>query len=90
MRSSVPSRFTHRLNVTYLVVGLVFLGIAGTWALRTAGVVDTRQLGWLLPLLLVVAGAAGLVAGAAKGLRRPGPSDRSSSSDGFEDDPYSA
>ncbi len=61
---------THPLNVSYLVVGLVFLGLAGAWALRTAGVVDTRELGWLLPLTLVGAGAVGLVGFAAKGLRR--------------------
>jgi hypothetical protein len=63
---------THPLNVSYLVVGLVFLGISGAWALREAGVVDTAQVGWLLPLMLVVAGGIGLVAFAAKGLTRRG------------------
>ena len=63
----------HPVNVTHLVMGLVFLGIAGSWALRTAGVLDTRQLGWLLPLLLVGAGAVGLVAGTVKGLRAAPP-----------------
>lgn len=68
MRTLV-SRAAHPLNVAYLVVGLVFLGIAASWALHTAGMVDAPQMGWLLPLMLVVAGAVGLVAGAAKGLR---------------------
>jgi fatty acid desaturase len=73
------------LNVTYLVVGLVFLGIAGTWALRTAGLVDTTEVGWLLPLMLVVAGAVGLVAGATRGRRRAGSAE---SSDDPGDDPF--
>ena len=59
---------THPLNVSYLVVGLVFLGIAGSWALRTSGVVDNADVQWLIPLSLVVAGLVGLVAFAAKGL----------------------
>ena len=61
---------THPLNVSYLVLGLVFLGISGSWALRDWNVVDTSQIRWLLPLTLVVAGVLGLVAFAAKGLGR--------------------
>jgi hypothetical protein len=61
---------THPLNVSYLVVGLVFLGISGAWALRTSGLVDTADVQWLIPLTLVVAGVVGLVAFAAKGLTR--------------------
>ena len=61
---------THPLNVSYLVVGLVFLGISGSWALRTAGVIDDRDVGWLLPLVLVVAGVVGLAAFATKGIAR--------------------
>lgn len=59
---------THSLNVTYLVLGLVFLGISGSWALHAWDVVDPAQIRWLLPLTLVVAGVVGLVAFAAKGL----------------------
>ena len=59
---------THPLNVSYLVLGLVFLGIAGAWALHAADVVDSGQVRWLLPLMLVLAGVVGLVAFAAKGL----------------------
>lgn len=61
---------THPLNVSYLVVGLVFLGVAASWALREAGVVDIAEVKWLFPMTLVVAGGIGLVAMAAKGLRR--------------------
>jgi hypothetical protein len=64
---------THPVTVTHLVLGLAFLGIAGCWALTEAGIVDARA-SWLLPLVLVVAGAAGLVASLARGLnRRPDP-----------------
>ncbi len=59
---------THPLNVSYLVVGLAFLGIAGSWALRESGVIDSVD--WLLPLTLVVAGGIGLMAFVAKNLRR--------------------
>ncbi len=58
----------HPVHVGYLVTGLVLLGVSGTWALVVSGTVDSDQLGWLLPLLLVGAGVIGLVAGAAKGL----------------------
>jgi hypothetical protein len=61
---------THPLNVSYLVVGLVFLGIAGSWALRESGVIELGQVEWLFPLTLVGAGAIGLVAFAARGLGR--------------------
>jgi len=60
---------THPVTVTYLVLGLSFLGIAGCWALTEAGVVDARA-GWALPLVLVVAGGVGLVASLARGLHR--------------------
>ena len=60
---------THPLNVTNLVLGLVLLGISASWALRESDVIGGAQLHWLLPLTLVAAGAVGLVAFAAKGLR---------------------
>jgi hypothetical protein len=61
---------THPLNVSYLVIGLVFLAIAGSWALREAGVIDTADVAWLGPVALIVAGGVGLVAAVAKGARR--------------------
>jgi hypothetical protein len=53
---------THPLNVSYLVLGLAFLGIAGSWVLHQQGVIGSNDVEWLLPLTLVVAGAVGLVA----------------------------
>ena len=66
------NRIGHALNVTYLVLGLVFLGLAGSWALRESGVVVLEDVQWLLPLTLIAAGVAGLAAVAAKSLRRRG------------------
>jgi hypothetical protein len=57
---------THPLNVSHLVLGVIFLGIAGFWALRTLGVVDGGDARWLGPLLLVAAGGIGLVGFATK------------------------
>ncbi len=64
------SRNTHPLNVSYLVVGLVFLGVAGSWALRESGLIDLSELRWLFPATLVAAGLIGVIAMAAKGLSR--------------------
>ena len=59
------------------MVGLVFLGIAGSWALRESGAIDVGEVQWLLPLTLVMAGVIGLVAFAAKGLSRNRRPDKS-------------
>lgn len=61
---------THPLNVSYLVVGLAFLGIAGSWALHEGEVIGADTIDLLLPLTLVIAGGIGLVAFVAKSLRR--------------------
>ncbi|HET6562158.1 MAG TPA: hypothetical protein VFG72_09805 [Marmoricola sp.] len=60
----------HPVNVTHLVMGLVFLGIAGSWALRQLDVIDAESGRWVLPVILLLAGVAGLVAAVAKGLSR--------------------
>jgi hypothetical protein len=70
MTPTEDEHITHPLDVGYLVVGLVLLGISGLWALRAADLVDTGQLGWLVPLLLIAAGTVGLGGFAARGLRR--------------------
>ncbi len=75
---------THPLNVSYLVLGLAFLGIAGSWALHEQGVIGSNDVEWLLPMTLLLAGAIGLVAFMARGLgaRRTG---ERRTADGSED-----
>ena len=60
----------HQVHVTHLVMGVVFLGLFAVWALRTSGIAEGHDLRWLLPLPLVAAGAAGLVATAPRLLGR--------------------
>jgi hypothetical protein len=60
----------HPVNVTHLVMGLVFLGIAGSWALRQLDIISAEGGRWVLPVILILAGGAGLVAAVAKGLSR--------------------
>jgi hypothetical protein len=72
---------THPLNAGYLVIGLVFLGLAASWALRQTGVIDFAEVRWLVPLTLVAAGLVGIVAMTVKGLARR-------EDDALEDDTY--
>ncbi len=58
----------HDSDVLSLVAGLIFLGIVGTWALAAADILPNAR-GWLLPLVLVFAGVAGLLTARP---RRPG------------------
>lgn len=61
---------SRQTSIPHLVTGLVFIGLAGAWALHEAGVVGTVEVEWLLPLVLVAAGAAGLLATLARGAGR--------------------
>jgi hypothetical protein len=80
---------THPLNVSYLVVGLAFLGISGSWALHQAGVIGGAQVEWLLPLSLVIAGGIGLIAFMVRSFR--GPRSTTNTSTGYpEYDAYTA
>jgi len=77
-RQTVPN--DTRVKVGHLVTGLVFLGLAGTWALHQAGVIGDVGVGWMMPAILVAAGLIGLlvmVAGPLRRGRRPGESPES-------------
>ena len=58
---------THPLSVAHLVVGIVYLGIALSFALDATGVVEAGANDWLLPTVLLTAGLAGLAATLALG-----------------------
>jgi hypothetical protein len=77
---------THPVSVSHLVVGLVFLGIATTWALEHAGVIDADGMRWVGPVILIIAGGAGLVASVAKSLSRSRPAVRTSAEEADAED----
>jgi hypothetical protein len=58
---------TDPLDVSSLVVGLVFLGLAGSWALHESGAIDGDALRWVISLTLIAAGAIGVIAYAIRG-----------------------
>jgi hypothetical protein len=70
--SSTPQRPSgrHPVSVGHLVMGLVFLGIVGIWALVQTDAVAGDDVRWLLPIPWVVAGAVGLAVSAVTGSRR--------------------
>lgn len=49
----------HPTDVVSLVFGLLFLGVAALWGPGMPSVLDGS--GWRLPVLLIAAGAAGLL-----------------------------
>lgn len=57
-----PARPRRGADAVSLVVGVVFVGIAGGWALTWTGLMTYGGLGWYLPLLLVIAGLLGVLA----------------------------
>ena len=59
---------TRQLNIGYLVVGLIFLGISATWLLDDTGVINPEGYEWLLPAILLGAGLIGLFASLGRGL----------------------
>lgn len=52
----------HPINITQLVMGVVFAGVLLIWALVEGDVVEPADYRWLLPIPWLAAGAAGLVA----------------------------
>lgn len=60
----------HETDVTSLVFGVLFTGVAGLWALAAADWVSWPDIGVLAPVLLIGAGVAGLVVSLVGGRRR--------------------
>jgi hypothetical protein len=58
------------VKIPHLVFGLLFLGVAGIWALGTSDVLSGEKLAILGPGVLIAAGVIGLVAGLASGRNR--------------------
>ncbi len=69
MSEPTPSA-DHSVKVTHLVFGLLFLGIAGLWALVTGDVVTADRLTYIGPGLLIAAGVIGLAASLASARNR--------------------
>lgn len=55
-----PTLRRHGTDMVSLVSGVIFLGVAGSWALDRADLLDGIR-GWLLPVLLIGVGVIGLV-----------------------------
>jgi hypothetical protein len=51
----------HPLEIGPLVFGLVFLGVVAAWGLFELGVVTAADTAWILPVVLIGAGALGVV-----------------------------
>jgi hypothetical protein len=58
------------VKVPHLVFGLLFLGVAGIWALGTSNVISGEHLAVLGPGVLIIAGVIGLAASLANGRNR--------------------
>lgn len=52
----------HATDVVSLVFGIIFTGFTVVWALQETGTVTDGHAWWAGPLVLIVAGAAGLLA----------------------------
>ncbi len=60
----------HRVKIPHLIFGLLFLGIAGVWALVVTEVITENRLPILVPALLIGAGVIGLAASLASSRNR--------------------
>jgi hypothetical protein len=59
----------HEVDAVSLTFGLLFLGIANAWLMVDAGAADVAGLRWFFPVLLLGAGAAGVVSSLLRGRR---------------------
>jgi len=59
----------HPLEIAPLVFGLIFLGIVVAWGLFQLDLVSGADAAWILPIVLITAGALGIVLAATKDRR---------------------
>ncbi|MGH3486478.1 MAG: hypothetical protein ACRDP8_00970 [Actinopolymorphaceae bacterium] len=71
-----PPAGRHPANVAALVAGLVCCGLALGWLLVAADVLRLPDLGWLLPAVLIGAGAVGVTLSLQRNRRRPSAGSR--------------
>ncbi|WP_067437474.1 hypothetical protein [Nocardioides jensenii] len=64
-----PGTGRHPVNTGHLVMGLVFAGLVGIWALVLGDIVEGDDVRWLLPVPWVAGGAIGLAAAAYANVR---------------------
>lgn len=68
----------HETDVTSLVFGLLFLGLAGLWALVQYDVLTLPAASVVAPIVLVAAGVAGLLLTLRRGTAGRKPTDPTS------------
>jgi fatty acid desaturase len=68
-QTRAPRRGRHDTDVTSLVFGLLFLGLAVVWALVEVDVVSWPDASGFFPVLLVVAGLVGLLSSVRRSRR---------------------
>lgn len=61
----------HDTDVTSLVFGVLFLGLAGMWALVRYDALSLPAASVVAPIVLILAGAGGLALSLRRGARRP-------------------
>lgn len=59
----------HEVDAVSLTFGLIFLGIVNAWVMWETGAADVEGLRWFFPVLLLGAGAAGVISSLLRGRR---------------------
>ena len=72
---SVVASWRHPVNIGHLVMGTAFAGMVIVWAIFAGGAIRDDNIGWLMGIPWVGAGAAGLVAMAVSARRRSRPAE---------------
>ena len=72
---SVITSWRHPVNIGHLVMGTAFAGTVIVWAIFSGGAIRDDNIGWLMGIPWVGAGAAGLVAMAVSARRRSRPAE---------------